>query len=70
MKVVAGYPLVGRGRGLHLLNALQSLGPLVHVSLAEMWDGVVPKLCQHLEGCHFADYGLLACDLHVSKALI
>lgn len=50
VKVVAGHPLAGHGRGMHVLNALQSLGPIVHPSLPDMWDGVVPKLCQHLEG--------------------
>jgi len=46
-----GHPLAGHGRGMHILNALQSLGPIVHPSLPDMWDSVVPKLCQHLEGC-------------------
>jgi len=53
VQVITGHPLSCHGRGMHVLNALQSLGPVVHASLPDMWDGVLPKLCQHLEGCDF-----------------
>ena len=58
VQVVAGHPLAGHSRGLHVLNALQSLGPIIHASLPEMWDGVLPKLCQHLEGPDSFTYSL------------
>lgn len=52
VKVVAGHPSASHNRGMHVLNALQSLGPIIHPAVPDMWDGVVPKLCQHLRGCH------------------
>ena len=47
---MAGHPLSGRRRGVHVLTAMKALSPLLHESLVELWDAVIPKLIQYVEG--------------------
>ena len=50
LQVLSGWPVHGRHRGIHTLTSLMALSPLIHESLVDMWDTVIPKLVQHLEG--------------------
>jgi len=50
MQVLAGRPLNGRERGVHVLNLMKGLSPNLHENLVELWDIVIPKLVQYLEG--------------------
>ncbi len=47
---MAGRPLNGRNRGKHVLAAMKALSPNLHESLVEIWDTVIPKLTQFLDG--------------------
>ncbi|WAR11640.1 MROH1-like protein, partial [Mya arenaria] len=47
--VLAGRPLNGRERGVHVLNLMKGLSPNLHEGLVELWDTVIPKLVQYLE---------------------
>ena len=47
---MAGRPLNGRSRGKHVLAAMKALSPNLHESLVEIWDTVIPKLTQFLDG--------------------
>jgi len=39
-----------RGRvGLHILQALHALGPVLHPSISAMWDNAVPRLASYLQ---------------------
>ncbi|KAK2156623.1 hypothetical protein NP493_1946g00003 [Ridgeia piscesae] len=49
LMVMAGHPLSGRRRGVHVLTAMKALSPLLHESLVELWDAVIPKLIQYVE---------------------
>lgn len=49
-QVMSGCPLPGGGRGENVLKLLKALSPILQPSLVEMWDTVIPKLMQHLEG--------------------
>eukprot|EP00013_Stygamoeba_regulata_P006034 CAMPEP_0177640424 /NCGR_PEP_ID=MMETSP0447-20121125/6535_1 /TAXON_ID=0 /ORGANISM="Stygamoeba regulata, Strain BSH-02190019" /LENGTH=1747 /DNA_ID=CAMNT_0019142493 /DNA_START=242 /DNA_END=5485 /DNA_ORIENTATION=- len=35
--------------GLHMLNALRAIGPIIHPDIAIMWDHALPKLVQFME---------------------
>ena len=47
---MAGCPLPGSGRGDNVLKLLKVLAPILQPNLVEMWDTVMPKLMQYLEG--------------------
>lgn len=49
-QVMSSCPLPGGGRGENVLKLLKALSPILQPSLVEMWDTVIPKLMQHLEG--------------------
>lgn len=49
-QVMSGCPLPGGGRGDQVLKLLKALSPILQPSLVEMWDTVIPKLIQYLEG--------------------
>ncbi|XP_052816666.1 maestro heat-like repeat-containing protein family member 1 isoform X2 [Mya arenaria] len=49
LMVLAGRPLNGRERGVHVLNLMKGLSPNLHEGLVELWDTVIPKLVQYLE---------------------
>ncbi len=39
-----------RGRlGLHVLQALHAIGPVIHPSIAPMWNNAIPKLANYLQ---------------------
>lgn len=46
---MSGCPLSG-GRGENVLKLLKALSPILQADLVEMWDTVIPKLMQYLEG--------------------
>ena len=50
LQVMAGRPNGGRKRGLHVLKLMQGLSPNLHENIVGMWDTVIPKLIQYLEG--------------------
>lgn len=50
MQVMAGRPDNGRQRGVHVLKLMLGLSPNLNESIADMWDAVVPKLIQYIEG--------------------
>lgn len=50
MKVLAGRPKNNRDRGIHVLQLMKGMSPNFHESLVELWDTVIPKLTQYLEG--------------------
>ena len=47
---MSGRPLPGGCRGLHALKLLKDLAPILEPNLVGMWDTVIPKLTQYLEG--------------------
>ena len=47
---MSGCPLPGGGRGENVLKLLKALSPILQPGLVEMWDTVIPKLMQYLEG--------------------
>ena len=49
-QVMAGRPDNGRKRGIHCLRLLMGLGPNLNEAIVDMWDTVIPKLIQYLEG--------------------
>ena len=49
-QVMAGCPLPASGRGDNVLKLLKVLAPILQPNLVEMWDTVIPKLMQYLEG--------------------
>ncbi|KAI0215333.1 Maestro heat-like repeat-containing protein family member 1 [Lamellibrachia satsuma] len=49
LMVMAGHPMSGRRRGVHVLTAMKALSPLLHESLVELWDAVIPKLIQYVK---------------------
>ena len=49
---MAGRPKGGRKRGLHVLKLMQGISPNLHENIVGMWDTVVPKLIQYLEGMY------------------
>ncbi|XP_052229832.1 maestro heat-like repeat-containing protein family member 1 isoform X3 [Dreissena polymorpha] len=49
LMTLAGRPLNGRQRGVHVLNLMKGLAPNLHDNLTELWDTVIPKLVQYLE---------------------
>ena len=49
-KVMAGRPQNGRNRGTHVLSAMKALSPNINENVVEIWDTVIPKLVQFLEG--------------------
>ena len=50
VKVMAGRPRCGRSRGVHVFAAMKAIGPVLHPRLTQLWDTVVPKLAQFLDG--------------------
>ena len=50
LQVMSGCPLTGGGRGCYALKLLKALSPILEPTLVEMWDTVIPKLVQYLEG--------------------
>ena len=50
LQVMSGRPLPGGCRGLHALKLLKVLSPILEPNLIGMWDTVIPKLTQYLEG--------------------
>ena len=49
-QVLAGHPLAGKERGIHVLSFLQLLSPILHPEIEELWDTVLPKLIKYIEG--------------------
>lgn len=49
-QIMSGYPHQGRNRGLHVLQAMKVLCPLINENLVELWDKVVPKLISYITG--------------------
>ena len=51
---MAGHPLVGKERGIHVLGLLKDMSPNIHSDIEELWDTVIPKLIEYIEGiqCH------------------
>ena len=47
--MLLGKPNVS-DRGEHILNCLQSMGPILQEELVELWDAVIPKLLNYLNG--------------------
>ncbi|BFZ13379.1 hypothetical protein BsWGS_16418 [Bradybaena similaris] len=47
--VLAGRPHNGRDRGVHVLNCMKGIAPVLHDSIAGLWDVVIPKLISYLE---------------------
>jgi hypothetical protein len=45
--VLAGYPLHGSNRGLHILRAMQLLAGNFHENLCGIWNLVIPKLISY-----------------------
>eukprot|EP01119_Soliformovum_irregulare_P013154 TRINITY_DN3473_c0_g1_i1.p1 TRINITY_DN3473_c0_g1~~TRINITY_DN3473_c0_g1_i1.p1 ORF type:complete len:1648 (+),score=609.13 TRINITY_DN3473_c0_g1_i1:20-4963(+) len=35
--------------GLHIMSLLKAIGPALHPSICDMWDGAIPKMMQYLE---------------------
>ncbi|XP_071092263.1 maestro heat-like repeat-containing protein family member 1 [Haliotis cracherodii] len=54
--VLAGRPLNGRERGMHVLQMMRGISGNIHENLVELWDTVIPKLVQYLED-HLEDEG-------------
>ncbi|XP_046558810.1 LOW QUALITY PROTEIN: maestro heat-like repeat-containing protein family member 1 [Haliotis rubra] len=54
--VLAGRPLNGRERGVHVLQMMKGISTNIHENLVELWDTVIPKLVQYLED-HLEDEG-------------
>ena len=50
LQVMSGCALAGGVRGIHVLKLLKALSPILEPNLVEMWDTVIPKLVQYLEG--------------------
>ena len=50
LKVWAGHPHNGQGRGEHVLNCMTAVVPNLHDDLVDLWDAVVPKLLSYLSG--------------------
>ena len=50
LQVMTGCPLPGGGRGGHALKLLKALSLILQPTLVEMWNTVIPKLGQYLEG--------------------
>ena len=50
LKVLAGHPLAGKERGIHVLGLLKLLSSILHPDVEELWDTVIPKLIQYVEG--------------------
>ena len=48
--MLAGRPNNGRERGVYVLNLMKDLSPNLHDDLIQLWDTVIPKLIQYLEG--------------------
>ncbi|KAK7115260.1 maestro heat-like repeat-containing protein family member 1 isoform X1 [Littorina saxatilis] len=48
--VLAGWPQNGRNRGQHVLQLMKGLSPNLHENLAELWDTIIPKLTEYLDG--------------------
>lgn len=49
-QVLGGHPLAGKERGTHVLGLLKLLSPILHPEIEELWDTVIPKLVQYVEG--------------------
>lgn len=47
--VMAGHPLAGKERGVHVLGLMKAISPNIHSDIEELWDTVIPKLMQYLE---------------------
>ena len=47
---MGGRAVEGRNRGIHVLTAMKALSPTLHETLVELWDTVIPKLLQYLQG--------------------
>ncbi|XP_076448959.1 maestro heat-like repeat-containing protein family member 1 isoform X1 [Babylonia areolata] len=48
--VLIGWPQNGRNRGVHILQLMKGLSPNLHDSLVELWDTIIPKLSEYLDG--------------------
>ena len=53
---MAGHPFGSGKRGVHVLQLLAALGPNLHENVVELWDAIIPKLTQYLEGWPFLFY--------------
>ena len=47
---MAGRPENGRKRGIHVLKLMHAMSPNIHSGIVDMWDAVIPKLMQYIEG--------------------
>lgn len=47
--IMAGHPLVGKERGIHVLGLLKDMSPNIHSDIEELWDTVIPKLIEYIE---------------------
>lgn len=43
-------PYKGEGHGIAMLNLLRTLSQSIALSMADMWEQVIPLLVQYLEG--------------------
>ena len=50
---MVGRPMNGNDRGIHVLNLMLDISPVIDARIVELWDTVVPKLIQYLEGVRF-----------------
>ena len=49
---MAGHPLAGKERGVHVLGLMKAISPNIHSDIEELWDTVIPKLIQYLGRQH------------------
>jgi hypothetical protein len=50
--VVLSRPFERPQLGENILAFLRAMGPVLHPSVGERWDDVVPKLTNYLKGAH------------------
>ena len=51
--VQCGWPQNGRNRGIHILNLMKGLSPNLHENIVDLWDTIIPKLVEYLDGKGF-----------------
>lgn len=49
LMVMAGHPHE-RGRGQYVLTLLKAIGPILHEEISGLFDTVIPRLLQYLQG--------------------
>ncbi len=48
--VLCGVPLHNKNQGLSILHLMKNISANLFTSIVELWDNVIPKLIQNLEG--------------------